>query len=118
METIEEPTSWVKLVAHGVPVLQEIDAISIFQQEVETFNPVKVKGSPRWLKQPAEEKRAGSVVFAVPTEEEANYSRKNGLYIAGVRVKVAVYKAYTNKTQCKSTPSPHDATSASPPAAH
>ena len=100
VETIEEPTSWVKLVAHGVPVLQEIDAISIFQQEVETFNPVKVKGSPRWLKQPAEEKRAGSVVFAVPTEEEANYSRKNGLYIAGVRVKVAVYKAYTNKTQC------------------
>ena len=100
VEAAEIPTSWVKLVAHGVPVLPEIDTIGIFQQEAETFNPVKIKGTPRWLKQPTEDKRAGSVVFAVPTEEEAAYSRKNGLYIAGVRVKVATFKAFTNKTQC------------------
>ena len=100
VEAAEIPTSWVKLVAHGVPVLSEIDTIGIFQQEAETFNPVKIKGTPRWLKAPTEDKRAGSVVFAVPTEEEALYSRKNGLYIAGVRVKVAVFKAFTQKTQC------------------
>ena len=100
VEAIEKPTSWVKLVAHGVPVLSEIDTISIFQQEVETFNPVKVKGTSRWLKIPTEEKRAGSVVFTVPTEEEGAYSLTNGLYIAGVKVKVVAYKAYTYKTQC------------------
>ena len=100
VEATEVPTSWVKLVAHGVPVLQDIDAVGIFQQEVETFNPIKVKGSPRWLRQPTGEKRAGSVVFAVPTEEEGAYSLKNGLYVAGVRVKVVAYKAFTYKTQC------------------
>ena len=100
VESTEIPTSWVKLVAHGVPVLQDVDAVSIFQQEAETFNSVKVKGSPRWLRQPTEEKRAGSVVFAVQTEEQGAYSLKNGLYIAGVRVKVVAYKAYTYKTQC------------------
>ena len=100
VEAAEIPTSWVKLVAHGVPVLPEVDTISIFQQEVETFNPVKVKGNPRWLKAPTEEKRAGSVVFAVPTEDEGIFSLKNGLYIAGVRVKVAAFKTFTHKTQC------------------
>ena len=100
VEAAEIPTSWIKLVAHGVPILPEIDTVGIFQQEAETFNPIKIKGVPRWLKAPTADKRAGSVVFAVPTEEQATHCRKNGLFIAGVRVKVAVYKAFTNKTQC------------------
>ncbi|KAK5989436.1 hypothetical protein PT974_05387 [Cladobotryum mycophilum] len=64
----EAPTKWIKLVAHGVPILEELDILSIFQEETETFNPIKTIGQPRWLKTPSEEQKAGSVVFAVPTE--------------------------------------------------
>ncbi|KAK5989401.1 hypothetical protein PT974_10920 [Cladobotryum mycophilum] len=79
----EAPTKWIKLVAHGVPILEELDILSIFQEETETFNPIKTIGQPRWLKTPSEEQKAGSVVFAVPTEAYSKYSKKQGLYIAG-----------------------------------
>ncbi|KAK5991817.1 hypothetical protein PT974_05202 [Cladobotryum mycophilum] len=79
----EAPTRWIKLVAHGVPILEEIDILSIFQEETETFNPIKTIGQPRWLKTPSAEQKAGSVVFAVSTEAYSKHSKKQGLYIAG-----------------------------------
>ena len=51
VESFDLPEKWVKLVAHSVPVLPEVDILSIFNQEVETFNDgIKVKGIPRWSK--------------------------------------------------------------------
>lgn len=100
VESADTPITWTKLVAHGVPVCEETDALSIFQQEAETYNPIKVMGAPRWLKKPRPDQLAGSVVFAVPTADQGAYSQKNGLYIAGVRAKVVAYKTFNSKTQC------------------
>ena len=69
IQGVEEPSTWLKLIAHGVPT-RDFN-LGLFKAEVETFNPnVRVKGSPRWLNQPSQEKRAGSVVFTVATEAE------------------------------------------------
>ena len=68
---------------------------------METFNlDIKVKGSPRWLIQPSDEKRASSVVFSVATEAEKRAYIRKGLIIAGITAKVEAVKAYTATTQC------------------
>jgi len=95
----EQPSTWIKLLAHGVPT-RDFD-LNQFKAEVETFNPsIRVKGSPRWLNKPSEEKRAGSVVFSVATEAEKRAAVGNGLIIAGITVKVEAMKFFTATTQC------------------
>ncbi|OXV05133.1 hypothetical protein Egran_07099 [Elaphomyces granulatus] len=84
IESAETPTSWTKLVAHGVPILADTDILGLFQQEAEAFNPIEVKGAPRWLRKPRSGQQAGSIVFAVPTEDQGSYSLRKGLSIAGV----------------------------------
>ena len=59
IEKCEIQRPWLKLVAHGVSVEVGED----FQEECETFNPIKVKGAVRWPKKPT--KSTGSMVFAV-----------------------------------------------------
>ena len=99
IQGVEEPSTWLKLIAHGVPTRDF--SLDLFTGEVETFNPnIRVKGSPRWLNEPSYEKRAGSVVFAVATEGEKRACIQKGLTIAGITVKVEAIKAFTATTQC------------------
>jgi hypothetical protein len=83
---IQQPESWVKLIAHGIPkqLIKENKDFTVFKEEVETFNFIKVKGNPRWLKPPTEAKQAGLVVFSVTTEEEAKACISKGLSVAGI----------------------------------
>ena len=57
-----------------------------------------MKGLPRWLNKPSEEKRASSIVFAVATEAEKQVAIRNELIIAGITVKVEAAKAFTTTT--------------------
>jgi hypothetical protein len=100
IESADLPTSWTKLVAKGVPNLEETASLDIFAAEAMTFSGVKVLGQPRWLRTPGPAQRAGSVVFAVPSEAVGAHCRKEGLYVAGVRLRVEAYKEYTIRTQC------------------
>jgi hypothetical protein len=101
VKSAEKPTTWIKVVAHGVPASPFAD-LSLLKDECSTFNPVKVIGNPMWLTTPEKrnEKRAGSVVISVSTEAERKHCLKEGLIIAGERVRVVNYKAYSPKTQC------------------
>jgi hypothetical protein len=103
VKSVEKPTTWIKLVAHGVPVrpFTAIDnGLKLFSGECKVFNPVQILGQPRWLVSPGEGKLAGSVVFAVGTEAEKRHCLQNGLSIAGVSVKVVNYKLFSPKSQC------------------
>ncbi|KJZ71458.1 hypothetical protein HIM_09144 [Hirsutella minnesotensis 3608] len=100
IESADLPTSWTKLVAKGVPNLEEMATLDIFAAEAMTFSGVKVLGQPRWLRTPGPNQRAGSVVFAVPSEAVGAQCRKEGLYVAGVKLRVEAYKEYTIRTQC------------------
>ena len=99
---VESPEPYTRLVAHGVfRDLQDpsFDPIRAFKEEVRVFNPYRVKETPRWLKQPREDQRAGSVVFIAPREQE-KLILASGLLVFGKRVKVVPYIPYTSKTQC------------------
>ena len=89
---IQKP--WIKLVAHGIP----IEAGNQFQTECETFNLVRVKGTPRWLKKPT--KPAGSMVFAVESQQEQQHCLTKGLFIAGKRITVVNFKSHSEYSQC------------------
>jgi hypothetical protein len=94
------PETWYKLVAHGVPNRPE--SLAFFAEDCTTDNPVqKVLGTPRWLKTPEESALAGSVVFAVSTEDEARVCMQNGLFIAGVKARVDRYRAFSTTTLCR-----------------
>lgn len=97
----EIPAEWIKLVAHGIPILPDMNILQFFADEAKTFNNITVLGAPRWLTQPKEGQRNGSVVFAVADTAEKNRVRQNGgIYIAGILAKVRDYRDFTPKTQC------------------
>ena len=91
----ECPTTWIKLVAHNIPVSSFTD----FSEEVKTYNNLQVVGNPRWLVKP-ENKEAGSVVFAVKSTTEEKTCVQQGLIFAGTKVKVVKYRPFSLKTQC------------------
>jgi hypothetical protein len=101
VKSAEKPTTWIRLIAHGVPTRPFAD-LGLFKDECNTFNPVKVTGNPFWLTGPEKRdgKRASSMVFSVTTEAEKKHCLKEGLFIAGERVRVVNYKAYSPRTQC------------------
>ena len=97
IQGVEEPSLQLKLIAHRVPI-RDFN-LSLFTAEVETYNlNVRVKGIPRWLNQPSENKRAGSVVFSVATEAKKQTCIQKGLTIAGITAKVEAVKALTATT--------------------
>jgi hypothetical protein len=102
VKEILTPTTWIQVVAHGAPkrAFEGPEGMAIFKEEVHTFNSCKVVNDPRWLAIPGPEKRAGSVVFAVATEAEKRACIAQGLVVAGMRLRVAPFKAYTATTQC------------------
>jgi hypothetical protein len=104
VKSTEKPSSWIRVIAHGIPtqLLDTPTDLGVIKDEIHTFNPVKVVGTLGWLTGPErrEGKRASSVVFAVATEADRKHCVKNGLFIAGERVTVVNYKAFSPKTQC------------------
>jgi hypothetical protein len=72
-------------------------------EEIKTFNkgfnPI---GTPYWLTSPERRtsQRAGSVVVAFATKEEAKRAMKNRLYIAGISTRVEKYYSTAPTTQC------------------
>ena len=84
---IQQP--WLKLVAYGVSTEVE----KSFQAESETYNPIKIKGTARWLKRPI--KQSGSMVFAVETQQEQQHCLNKGLLIAGRRVTVVKFRIHS-----------------------
>ncbi len=66
--TVEEPTEWSKLVAHGVPIEPGLQA---FISECQEFTDITVAGVPRWLvPHRAINQSTSSVVFSVKTPIE------------------------------------------------
>ncbi|KJZ68630.1 hypothetical protein HIM_11979 [Hirsutella minnesotensis 3608] len=100
IESTDLPASWTKLVAKGVPNLEELPILDLFAAEAKTFSGIEVLGQPRWLGTLGPNQRAGSVVFAVPSEAVGARCRKEGLYVAGLKLRVEAYKEYTIRTQC------------------
>jgi hypothetical protein len=101
VESAEKPSTWIKLVVHGVSTLHFTD-LSLLKEECKTFNPIEVIGNPVWLTKPEKRalQRAGSVVITVSSDAEKKHCLKQGLIIAGERRRVVNYKAYSPKTQC------------------
>src|SRR6185437_10122526 len=81
----EIPGTWIKLVAHKVPVDAFTNLTAGFRRECKVFNSVETLGAARWLTKP-EGKRFASVVFAVPSETERWKCQRYGLRIVGTKV--------------------------------
>ncbi len=81
---------------HGIT----IDSLVDFRYEMETYNRVHLIGQPRWLVQLKEGKQAGSVMFAVQTQEEQLECVRKGVTFEGMKLKVAVFKPFRVKIQC------------------
>lgn len=96
---------WYRVACHGVPLTdtRDLDISAFVKEEISTFNPgLKVVGEPYWLT-PADKRatqRAGSLVIAFATEQEAKRAISNRLRIAGVSVKVEKLLAVPRSTQC------------------
>ena len=101
-DRIQKKERWIRIVAHGVPreaVL--LESPQLLKEEIEIFNQIKVKGLPRWISKQDSTRRAGSIVFAVETEEvQQKTLRQKEIYIAGVRAKVTRWIDVSPKTQC------------------
>jgi len=95
-----KPETWHKVVAHGVPLMEEEDLV----REISAFNGghqwLKQGFKPRWLTTPEQRKgkTATSVVFAVTQHEDKKTLLRNGLFVAGKWVKVVKWKPYTKFT--------------------
>jgi hypothetical protein len=96
-----------KVVCHGVSLqFDREDMPELIKTELATFNKslnLNVVGKPYWLT--SEEKRrsgqrAGSLVIAFATEEEATRARRNRLNIGGNSARVEILHAVLPTTQC------------------
>jgi hypothetical protein len=99
----DEP--WHKVVLHGIPTADfdtatgmetVVEEIKIFNKG---FNPI---GTPYWLT-PADRRphqRAGSVVVAFATADEASRAIRHRLYVAGISVRVEKLHSTAPSTQC------------------
>jgi hypothetical protein len=99
----DEP--WHKVVLHGV-LIADFDTPSGMElviDEVRTFNKgLNPIGTPYWLSSPENRAiyRAGSVVVAFATAEEASRAIRHRLYIAGISVRVEKLYSTASTTQC------------------
>ena len=89
----EIPNSWIKLIAHNIPV----NSIQNFKSEVKTYNGIDTIGEPRWLIQP--KNSAGSVIFAVKNEIDEKRCLR-GLIFEGIDVKIVKFRSFSPKSQC------------------
>jgi hypothetical protein len=100
----DEP--WHKVILHGIPILDfnTPEGMDLVVDEIQTFNkgftPI---GTPYWLTSldKRQNQRAGAVVVAFATEEEATRAIRNRLYIAGISVRVEKLYSTAPTTQCQ-----------------
>ena len=79
---------------------ERLGSMDIFKEEVHVFNPCRVINTPRWLVAPGASKQAGSVVFALASESEAQNCITQSIVVAGVRLRTVYLKSYRLTTQC------------------
>jgi hypothetical protein len=100
---IDEP--WHKVVLHGLPIadFNTPTGMELVVDEIKTFNKgLSPIGTPYWLTS-AEKRanqRAGSIVVAFATAEEASRAIRYRLYIAGISVRVEKLYSTAPTTQC------------------
>ena len=89
---------WAQIVAHGVPIPPFLGegGSKLLKEEIETFNPIRIQGQPRWISSRAKrydpQTRFGSIVFAVENEEKRQeILKQKEILIAGVATKVVKY---------------------------
>ena len=97
--------SWAQIIAHGVPfesVFLEENGATALKEEIETFNDISVVGRVRWLsKKRRENQQAGSIVFAVASEEiRATILRGQRITIAGHTATIVKYLPSLPSAQC------------------
>jgi hypothetical protein len=100
---------WAQIVAHGVPLPPFLGegGSKLLKEEIETFNPIRIQGQPRWISSRAKrydpQTRFGSIVFAVENEEKRQeILKQKEILIAGVATKVVKYLEVSPTTQCTS----------------
>ncbi len=98
---------WAQIVAHGVPIPPFLGegGFRLLKEEIETFNPIKIQGLPRWIssseKRYNPQTRFGSIVFAVENENKGQeILKQKEILIAGVAAKVVKYLKISPTTQC------------------
>jgi hypothetical protein len=100
---------WVQVIAHGVPTLPFLGegGSKLLKEEIETFNPIKIQGLPRWIsssvKRHDPQTRFGSIVFTIENEEKRQeILKQKEISIAGTATKVVKYLEVSPTTQCTS----------------
>src|SRR6266436_8898509 len=100
---------WAQVVAYGVPIPPFLGegGSRLLKEEIETFNPIRIQGSPRWISSRAKrynpQARFGSIVFAIENEEKRQeILKQKGILIAGVAVTVVKYLKVSPTIQCTS----------------
>lgn len=103
---IQRDQTWYKVILHTIPIIDFSgpEGMDLIKAEIKTFNrDLNPIGNPYWLTTAEKRatKRAGSVVVAFATEQEAKKAIQNRLYIAGVSVRVEKYYSTAPSTQCQ-----------------
>lgn len=100
-------TQFFKIVCHGVSLqFDRPDMPELIKNEITTFNKhlnLTIVGTPYWLT--SEEKRrsgqrAGSLVIAFSTEEQARRARRERLNLGGTSVRTEELRSVLPTTQC------------------
>jgi hypothetical protein len=104
-QSAQKDEPWHKVVLHGVPItdFNTPTGMDLVVEEITTFNKDLVPiGTPYWLT-PLENRlvqRAGSVVVAFATANEASRAIRHRLHIAGISVRVEKLYSTASSTQC------------------
>ena len=109
---IEKGFEWHKVIVHEIPIISFLisDGLSILKNEIETFNPnLKLLRNPKWLssEENRQNKKHGSIVFAIENTEQAKKITEQKLYIAGSQL---IAENYEEKQIKKSPISPTKST--------
>ena len=102
---ILEDNTWFKVAVHGISTKEfdNLDSPELLKQEFQTYNNLKVVGTPFWLSTPEVRatKQGGSMLIAFETEAEAQRAIRTPVYIAGVSVKVEKARDKQRPSQSK-----------------
>lgn len=104
-QSAQKDEPWHKVVLHGIPIadFDNKDGMALVIDEIKTFNkgftPI---GTPYWLtpKENRKNQRAGSVVVAFATANEAQRAIRDRLWIAGISARVEKLLSVASSTQC------------------
>lgn len=103
---IQKDQIWHKVILHKIPIadFSGPEGMDLIKEEIRTFNKgLNPIGNPYWLTT-AEKRvhqRAGAVVVAFATEQEANMAIRNRLYVAGISVRVEQHYSTAPSMQCQ-----------------